>query len=56
MVLEENEEIKWSEKVTNEFLEHIVEKRTLLSNILSKHVSWIGHILSRISLCDDAIE
>ena len=40
------ENIKWSEKVTNEkVLERIGGKRTLLNTILSRKVNWIGHIL-----------
>ena len=40
------EKIKWSEKVTNEqVLEPIVEKRTLINNILRRKASWISHIL-----------
>ena len=37
MLLEENGEDKWSEKVTNEeVLERIGEKRTLLNNIVRR--------------------
>ena len=51
------EEIKWSEKVTNEqVLEHIEEKRTLLNNILHKKANLIGHILRINCLLFDAIE
>ena len=58
MVLEENEEeIKWSEKVTTgEVLEQIGEKMTLLNNILRRNANWIGHILRRSCLLHDAIE
>ena len=57
MVLEENGEDKWSEKVTNEqVFERIGEKRTLLNNILRRKVNWIGHILRRNCLLHDAIE
>jgi hypothetical protein len=42
------ENIKWSEKVTNEkVLERIGEKRTFLNYILRRKVNWIGHILRR---------
>ena len=34
MVLEENGEDKWSEELTNEVLERIGERSTLLNNIL----------------------
>ena len=41
MVLEENGE--WSDKVTSEqFIDRIREKRTLLDNILGRKVNWIG--------------
>ena len=51
------ENIKWSEKVTNEkVLERIGGKRTLLNTILSRKVNWIGHILRRNLLLHDAIE
>ena len=44
--LEEN--VKWSEKVTNEqVLDLIGEKRTLINNIQSRKVKWIGHILRK---------
>ena len=47
-MLEENEEIKWLEIVTNEeVLEHIGEKRTILNNILHRKANWINHILRR---------
>ena len=49
------EKIKWSEKVTNEVLERIAEKRTLLNNILRRKVNWMGHILRRNCLLHDAI-
>ena len=52
MVLEENGEDKWSEKVTNEqIVDRIGEKRTLINNILC-----IGHILRRNCLLHCAIE
>jgi hypothetical protein len=46
-VPEENEEDKIVKlKVTNEeVLGHIVEKRTLLNNILCRKTNWTGHIL-----------
>ena len=50
------EKIKWSEKVTNEILDRIGEKKTLLNNILRRKVNWIGHILRRNCLLDDVIE
>ena len=51
------EKIKGSEKVTNEqVLDRIGEKRTLLNNILRRKVNWIGHILRRNYLLNDAIE
>ena len=49
------EEIKQSEKVTNEeILELTVEKRTLLNNILPRKPNFIYHILRRN--CLDVIE
>ena len=51
------EEIKWSEKATNEeILECIGEKRTLLNNILHREANWISHILRRNCLLRDAME
>ena len=51
------EKVKWLEKVTNEVLERIREKRKLLlNNILCRKVNWIGHILRRNCLLHDAIE
>ena len=41
LVLEENEEIKWPEKVTNEeVLQRISEKKTLLNNTLRIKAKW----------------
>ena len=37
--------IKWSEKITNEALERIGEKKTNLNNILGRKTNWIVHIL-----------
>jgi hypothetical protein len=49
--------IKWSKKVTNEqVLECIGEKMTLLNNILSRKVNWIGQNPKRNFLLHDAIE
>jgi hypothetical protein len=51
------ENIKWSDKVTNEqVLERIGEKRTLLNNILRRKANWMGHILRRNCLLHDSIE
>ena len=51
------ENIKWSEKVTNEqVLDRIGEKRTLINNILRKKANWISHILRRNCLLHDVIE
>ena len=52
------DKIKWSEKVTtsNEVLECIGEKWTLLNNILRRIANWIGHVLRRNCLLHDAIE
>jgi hypothetical protein len=48
--------IKWSEKISNEVLERIGQKRTLLNNILGRKANWIGHILRRNCLPHGAIE
>ena len=49
--------IKWSEKVTKvQVLELMVEKTTLVHNILRRKVNWIGHILRRNCLLHVAIE
>ena len=51
------ENIKCSEKVTNEqVLDHIEEKRTLINNILSRKANWIGHNLIKNCLLHDFIE
>ena len=51
------EKIKWPEKVTNEeILEHIRQKRTLLSIILLRKANWTGHILRRNWLLHNVIE
>ena len=51
------ENIKWSEKVTNQqVLDPIGERRTLINNILRRKANWIGHILRRNCLLHDAIE
>ena len=47
------ENIKWSEKVTNE---RIGEKKTLINNNLCRKVNWVGHILRRNCLLHDATE
>ena len=49
-------EIKRSERVNNEVLELIGEKRTLLNNILRRKANWIGQILRTNCLLRDAIE
>ena len=51
------ENIKWSEKVTNEqVLQRKGERRTLLNDIIRRKVNKIGHILRRNCLLHDAIE
>jgi len=51
------EKIKWSEKVTSEqVLELIGEKRTLINNIHRRKANFIGHILRRNCLLHNAIE
>jgi hypothetical protein len=51
------ENIKWSEKVTNEqVLESTGEKRILINNILRRKANWIGHILRRNCLLHDVTE
>ena len=43
--MEENGENKIARKVTTEqVLERIGEKRTLLNNLLRRKANWIGHI------------
>ena len=53
MVLKDDGEEKWSEKVINE---RIGEKRTLLNNTLRRKANSIGHILRRNCLLHDATE
>ena len=50
------EKIKWSKKVTNEVLECMREKRTLLFKILHIQASWISHIQRRNWLLHNAID
>ena len=51
------EEIKWSEKVTNEeVLGHIGEERNFLNNILRRNANSISHILRRNCLLHGVIE
>jgi hypothetical protein len=50
------EKIKWANKVTNEVLDHLEEKRALLNNIPIRKANWIGHMLRRNCLLVDAIE
>ena len=46
--------VKWSDKVTNEVLERIREKKTYLNNILSRKFNCVGNILGRNCLLHDA--
>ena len=55
-VLEENGEDIMVREVTNEILERIGEKWTLLNSIIRRKASWIGHILTRNCLLHDVIE
>ena len=51
------EQVKWSEKVTNEeVLELIGEKKTLINKILCRKADWTSHILRRNCHFHDAIE
>ena len=48
--------IKWSEKASNgQVRERIGENKTLLNNILGRIANWVGHILRRNCLLNDAI-
>ena len=50
------EKIKWSDKVTSEqVLERVGAKKSLLNNVLHRKANWIGHILRRNCLLE-AIE
>ena len=48
------EKIKWSEKVTNEVLERIAEKRTLLNNIIRRKGNCTEHIIRRMMRLKDS--
>ena len=49
--------MKWSDKLASEeVLERIGEKRTLLINILRRKANWIGRILRRNCLFHYVIE
>ena len=50
------EMIKWSQKVSNEVLKPIREKRTLINTILRRKANCVGHILRRYCLIHDATE
>jgi len=50
------EKINWSLEMTNEFLEHIEEKRMFLINILCKKDNLIIHILIRSLVYHDPSE
>ena len=50
------EKIKQSEKITNEVLGRIAEKRTLLNNILHRKANWIGHIIRRNFLLNEPLK
>ena len=57
MVLEKNENIKWSDRVTNvKVLRRVGEKKTILSVILRRKANWIGHILRHEGLIQEVIE
>ena len=48
--------IKWLDRVTNEVLDCVGEKMTLLNYILLRNVNFIGYILRRNCLLRDVIE
>ena len=47
-------ETKWSEKINNEVLERIGEKRTFLNNIVRRKAKCVGHIPRGNILLHDA--
>ena len=50
------EEISWPDRVRNEGLHRVQEKRNILNTIKRRKAKWIGHILRRNCLLKHFIE
>ena len=51
------EKISYMDRITNEeVLRRVQENRNLISNVLKRKASWIGHILRRIGLMHDTLK
>jgi hypothetical protein len=49
-------EIIWTDRVRNEMLQRVEEKRNILHKVTRRKANWIGHILRRNFLSKHAIE
>jgi len=50
------EEISWADRVRNEVLHRVKEKRNILLTVRRRKANWIGHILRRNCLLKHVIE
>ena len=50
------EKISWTDRVRNEVLQRVKEKRNILHKVTRRKANWIGHILRRNCLLKHAIE
>ena len=50
------EKISWTDRVRNEVLLRIKERRNILREISKRRANWIGHILRRSCLLQRVIE
>jgi len=50
------EKIIWTDRVKNEVLQRVKEKRNALHKVTRRKANWIGHILRRNCLSKHAIE
>jgi len=49
-------EISWTDRVRNEVLQRVKEKRNILHKVTRRKANWIGHILRRNFFSKHAIE
>ena len=56
MVLEKNEEDRWTDRVQIEVLQRVNEERNILPTVKGKKAKWIGHIMRRNCLLKRVIE
>jgi len=50
------EKISWTDRVRNEVLLRVKERRNILREISKRRANWIGHILRRSCLLQRVIE